>query len=416
MAELERSILSSWARHRRFAGRGALVLAGAGIAGFAGALAAPGGDTTIVQPVRQETHLVEVAVPVAVPAPAPEPPIVEADEPFECPKPPAFIEGKPAGRALSAEHEAYDYLLDEAALIGIAASPNRPELVATWSEDAIYVSFDDGRRFERVLDGPGRVADVAFDCHDRVYAWRTGLGLGVRDVAGESWRPLDPFDGKTLDEAHRDWGKRVVLAVRGDTVALGGPAKDRGDHGLVAITRDRGVSWRFNDLGYYDRFAGLALEDDGTAYAVTDWSDCMIDGSSATTIPRDLAAPTTDELGYYGASTVTADRTIYTRGADCGADLCVRGPNDTAWHRVTGLPKTIEAISLVPGASRPHVAAADRIYRLTGRRATRLAKMPDTVDLVDATNRALWIDDHGLLHRWSPRHGDRLLLGQRLSN
>lgn len=411
MGELERSILSSWVRYRRVAARAALILAGAGMAGFAGALAAPGGDTTIVQPVRQETHVVEVAVPVAAPDPAP--PIVEADEPFECPTPPTFVEGKPAGKAPSAELDPYDYVLGEAGLIGVAGSPTRPELVATWTDDAIYLSDDDGRRFERVLDGPGRVAGVAFDCHDRVYAWRLGLGLGVREAAGETWRPLDPFDTATLEEADPDWGKRVVLAVKGDTVAVGGPIKGRGDQGLVAITRDHGVTWRFVDLGYYDRFGGLSVEPDGTVFAVADWSDCMIDGSNALTIPPAPAPDTLRELGYHGASTVANGLTVYTLGGDCDGELCARGPKDTAWRRVAGLPKEIEAIELVPGASGPHVAANGRLYRLDGRRATRLTRMTAPVDLIDAAGRALSLRD-GLLHRWSPRHGTRRLLGQRL--
>ena len=51
------------------------------------------------------------------------------------------------------------------------------------------VSLDGGLTFTQVLDGPGAVRDVTFDCFGHAVALRANK-VGIRDGTRETWRAV----------------------------------------------------------------------------------------------------------------------------------------------------------------------------------------------------------------------------------
>jgi hypothetical protein len=143
--------------------------------------------------------------------------------------------------------------------------------IAAWDDQHVMLSTDAGVSFDRVLDGPGNVGAVAFDCFGNLVVVRDQQ-LGIREGARERWQ-------------------RVPAGLRGnedDPVALIGGGPDvimigiaRGDtwQARLAVSADLGASWWYSDLIEYwesSRATGRQTSD-GAIDIVLTTADCMSD-------------------------------------------------------------------------------------------------------------------------------------------
>ena len=121
---------------------------------------------------------INVPAPAPAPAPAPEPRAID-DDLGACP-----------ARHTRATEVAIAALPEEAS--SLAASWFDTRLLATWTEEHVYLSTDEGRSFQRVLAREGQIGHVAFDCHGRLHVARVAndgtIELGTRDDDGATER------------------------------------------------------------------------------------------------------------------------------------------------------------------------------------------------------------------------------------
>lgn len=152
-------------------------------------------------------------------------------------------------------------------MTGVYASPTNADWIVTWNDASIYFSSDGARSFRMVLEGPGRVHDVAIDCFGHVIAAR-GTQIGVLDNARETWR--DVLGIEMTERVYRgDYPAEPpdVWIVGGgpDVVVVGFIAPYSDWKTRVAISHDLARSWSYNDLdaeGFEGtHFAGIQRAD-----------------------------------------------------------------------------------------------------------------------------------------------------------
>jgi hypothetical protein len=125
--------------------------------------------------------------------------------------------------------------------------------IAAWNDEHVYVSTNAGSSFTRVLDGPGGVRDVDFDCHGRAIAVRGEL-VGVRASSREHWRALPGLglaDRRYPDSDYVHVPDVFILGGGPDVVIAGHAAATDANGARVAISEDLGDSWRYHDLHDY---------------------------------------------------------------------------------------------------------------------------------------------------------------------
>ncbi|MEZ4403180.1 MAG: hypothetical protein R3B06_24360 [Kofleriaceae bacterium] len=123
----------------------------------------------------------------------------------------------------------------------VMVAPSNAGWVAAWNQDHIYVSTDAGAHFARVLDGPGAVADVGFDCLGTVIAVR-GDQVGLRTGSAEVWRPIPGVRLSADDAPH------AAIVSGGPEVVVVGLVPTESWAPRVARSSDGGRRWRFHDL------------------------------------------------------------------------------------------------------------------------------------------------------------------------
>jgi hypothetical protein len=141
-------------------------------------------------------------------------------------------------------------LSPDLALRSVTTSRFDVRRLAAWNDDHVYASTDEGRTFQRVLDGAAHVVDAVFDCHGRLWVLRADGMLGRYDGAGEADHifPILRSVGVEPDV----YGARLV-PHDGVVVVLASDPADRDR--LIALRRDEHHRWQTASL--------LAGHDDG---------------------------------------------------------------------------------------------------------------------------------------------------------
>jgi len=279
----------------------------------------------------------------------------------------------PTCPAPSREHAApRDLQLDEA-VEHVRPSPTNASWIAAWNDQHIFISTDGGRVFARVLDGPGQVADVGFDCFGDVIAARDKM-LGVRVHAAERWRTVPDLAALAR-----------VIGGGPDVVVVGAPTGT--DYPTrIAASSDRGESWRFRDLDRAYEAANVTGRQsaDGTIRVGVAIADCDYSGIERETWRANGAsdpqrfATSGGSFGIYGDVTISGGK---------------RWSNGE-WRAIAGLDEYGEALE----APWPAVLRDGTVFRIDGATATRLPWCVDgTSPSIDPAGRVWMIDRNGQL-------------------
>lgn len=169
----------------------------------------------------------------------------------------------------------------DAPIAGFAGAPTDSRKIAVWTDEEVHVSADGGGSWDRVLDGPGGVLDVSFDCHGRVLALREGNGLGLRDGAREAWRTVPAMSMRAGDEAEPRYAPKLVGGGR--AMAVVGTREDDAGEAWAALSDDGGATWRHVSLGWYEGLASAAWHRD-TLQVALPWTDCRDEGIRLVTV------------------------------------------------------------------------------------------------------------------------------------
>ncbi len=181
----------------------------------------------------------------------------------------------------------------DGAIAGFAGAPTDSRRVAVWTDEEVHVSADGGGSWDRVLDGPGAVLGVSFDCHGRVLALRDGNGLGMRDGPREAWRSVPAMSMRVSDEAAPRYAPKVVGGGR--AVAVVGNREGDDGEAWAALSDDGGATWRHVSLGWYEGVSSAAWHRD-TLQVVLPWTDCRDEGIRLVTVtPRGVRAEEIEE-------------------------------------------------------------------------------------------------------------------------
>jgi len=217
----------------------------AGMLGFALGLA----SLLWARPARPPVIVVsQVAPPVAIEitltiTPAPQPPTPQPPSPPP-PPPPSRVDPDLLGPCPTPfmAGTAGD-LLPPPDIHSITLSHHDVRLLAMWSHEALHVSVDEGRTFQRVLDHLGEIGDAAFDCRGRLHVIRGDGDLGTYDPRSktERWTHVATFWSRG-DEV--DTGR---LILDGASVAVVGNTPARRDE-LRLVRRDEDGRWHAKHL------------------------------------------------------------------------------------------------------------------------------------------------------------------------
>ncbi len=407
----------------------------------------------------------EVAAEPKCPAPPPPPPavpvqIVTVPETPEKRFGPGSCPGReaPSDPALGAPWGRFDdsdRILDNQEFVGVAASPTRHGYLAAWSEAAVYFSDSDGRRFRRVLDGPGTVYDVAVDCRGAVFALRgneSGFMLGYASAKEQWWRPVNMRDTELVRNDDGDVVERgdaeVSLIAGGGWLAVTAPPgwfslTRESSRMAIAATRDGGVTWSFPSLpdeGLIENLAVFSIDNRSRLRMLGFEGDCMYDGTAMHTIELTggRAVAKTQLSTARQTHAAVASRWAYDTDS-CDAGVCALDlrskPSDESgymevnWRPVKGLPEpdmTGTSDGDQPGEELPAgIYVNGRVYahyrrhvlRLRGAVATIVGdRLPEDIGFVtmDSSYRLLGLSKDHKLVRWSRRHGVRHLRGQKI--
>jgi hypothetical protein len=223
--------------------------------------------------------------------------------------------------------------------------------LAAFDDEHVFVSTDGGLSFEQVLDGPGAVRDVTFDCFGRPVVLRDGNRVGVRDQSREQWRSVP---GMGTDD-----GSPNALIGGGPDVLVVGVDNSDTWHARVAVSADLGATWWYRDLADYweqSTVAGHQNTDGSIDVAITT-ADCMTDLTTWVRIGPD-GKVTRDELGDIGRISVYDDIAIATYGYHKDGEYRPgwKRFGDEDWHAIAGLPDG--ATQIVAGPL-PHMIAGE---------------------------------------------------------
>jgi hypothetical protein len=349
-------------------------------------------------PRAQVIVLPSVVVPPPAAAPAPAAPAPAAPAPAApagpaCPEP---VRDAPPGAV-------GDPGLDpDGGDLRVAAARTDARWIAAWNHLHVAISGDGGARFRRVLDGPGRVYDVTFDCRGRVYVLRGGARVGVRDDAGERWHEIPGLAEIAPDMD--DFGlHHARLAGGGPQIAVFGFPDDDDDLGLRAAIRDgHEGTWRYVDLGspaqpVQDPHVDAA----GTVHAVSPWTDGRTAGARRIAID-DGGLTRDEELGWHGSAHVHAGAGVYAHTLACDGTCWWPRPGARPRHVTGGPPYDMRGpVGVLVGGGAARLVEVDTVYRLDGGRARRVAAWPAGAEpmTVDAAGRVWGVDGRGQLVR-----------------
>ena len=341
MSELDRAVLAP----RRPWRRRMLVVAGASAAASLQVIALallvrPRAPRAIVvpKPMFAEAHVVAVCAPapVAPVAPTPPPPVIASVPPDDagaqraCPPPrtdaPRLTPGMP------------DEHVDR-----ITVAPSNAGWVAAWNDAHVFVSTDAGAHFARVLDGPGAVSDVGFDCFGTVAVVR-GQQLGVRTGDDERWSAVPGVELRGWPVEGEDRRGHAAIVSGGPEIVIVGRQQAESWAPRLARTDDLGAHWRYHDVE-------------------ADWEQPVVHGRQREDGTIAIAVPATDCAGE-GTTIVRVRRGALTTALGGWWPFPGQRVDDDA--RPAGLPE--DAV----WAGEELARAGDALYRVRGMRATRL--------------------------------------------
>lgn len=212
--------------------------------------------------------------------------------------------------------------------------------LAAWSEQTLYVSTDSGATFNQVLDGPGTIADVTFDCFGHPVVLRDGGAIGIRDQNREQWRTVP---GMRTDED----APKALVGGGPDVLVVGVDNGADTWHARVAVSADLGATWWYRDLAdYWESSSVTGHQDaDGTINIAITTADCMSDPTSWVRIGPDGKVER-DELGDIGHIAIYDDVAVATYGYN---DSGIYRPGwkrfgDEHWHAVNGAPQQAQLV------------------------------------------------------------------------
>ena len=243
----------------------------------------------------------------------------------------------------------------------LAPSPSNAGWIAAWNDEHVFASLDAGRTFARVLDGPGRVTGVGFDCFGTVVVVRERQ-VGLRVGADERWTTIDGVSLVTMPpdpDPALVRGQAAVVSGGPELVVVGliEPWRPR-----LARSADLGRTWRYHDLDadWESPVVRGRQREDGTIAITLPSSDCEAEAEAVVTI-RD------------GRVTSAFGGLWYEPGAPLERDELPAGLADGATWAGEGL-----------------VVAGGALHRLRGRGAIRLPHVVEADEYVaDAAGR-LW--------------------------
>ncbi|HWO19529.1 MAG TPA: hypothetical protein VNO30_12165 [Kofleriaceae bacterium] len=211
------------------------------------------------------------AAPIVISLPAPEPPpppsITSISVPITlnlappAPAPPA-PPTPPAPRALDGDLGPCPARHTRAADVEFATLPEDistlsaswfdTRLLAAWTGEHVYLSTDEGRSFQRVLDRAGEIGHVAFDCHGRLHVARVAndgtieIGTRERDELTERWTRAAATHAVTHANGLTSLGEVRLVPYAGHVALL---AQELGTKDRIAIVRrDERGRWRSTRL------------------------------------------------------------------------------------------------------------------------------------------------------------------------
>jgi hypothetical protein len=301
---------------------------------------------------------------------------------------------------------------------GIAVSPDVPGVIALWSELEIWLSGDNGGRFQRVLDGPGPVGAVVIGEDGTVYAIR-GARLGALPAEGKPrWHEL-PFEGQTIAFSfggdYLAWFARVTLNEQEGHYAR-----------LLTLSEDQGRSWfllKIMDTTSHDSGV-IRISDAGEI-------EFIYDESSAPDLPPALKRykgradrRILQARGEYYTPYVAGvghDGTVYIPGSYCDgvAAVCV-ATRDGHETKVVGGVKAVDGAIVDDPSSLSRVLtdgkvtyslAAEGLFTLRAGVAEVVSEpAPEGFRLmaIEGSDQVLGVVG-GSLVRWSKKHGFRIL-------
>ncbi|HVV84558.1 MAG TPA: hypothetical protein VHE35_15930, partial [Kofleriaceae bacterium] len=240
----------------------------------------------------------------------------------------------------------------------VTASPSNAGWIAAWNADHVYVSTDAGAHFDRVLDGPGAVSAVGFDCFGTVAVVRDEQ-LGLRVDGVERWQPVPGVELMAGEGDGRE-GHAAIVSGGPDLVVVGRVTDWRP---RIARSADLGAHWSYADLDvdWETPVVHGRQREDGTIAIGLPSSDCAGDVEQQVTV---RGGKVTSEPGMAWPAP--------GQGVDLDGERPAAMPADATWVG-DGL-----------------AVAGDGLYRVRGPHVTRLPYVVEGDDYVaDAAGR-LW--------------------------
>jgi hypothetical protein len=222
------------------------------LAAFCFGLAIAAAVVALIEP-PTATNIVVMVPPVIV-SPPPRPPRAVTATTAACPAP-----------SLDAHMHALGRPDERVAHLTVATTDTA--WIAAWTDAHVFVSRDGGAHYVQVLDGPGNVADVGFDCFgDAIVVRNASVAIATPAGGDEAWRRVPGLNAARIPARVIGGGPDVVIVGGGPDVAW---------LSRIASSSDRGRTWRYRDLDTGETDEAFGSEDrDGTIrVAVTDY-DC----------------------------------------------------------------------------------------------------------------------------------------------
>jgi hypothetical protein len=262
----------------------------------------------------------------------------------------------------------------------VLVAPSNAGWLAAWNADHVFVSTDAGRTFTRVLDGPGPISDVGFDCFGTVVVVRKQL-VGLRVGGDEGWSQVPGVDLLAWRDEHDDEREGHAAVVGGGPeVVIVGRVGGESWNPRVARSGDLGGHWRYHDLE-------------------ADWETPVIRGRQEADGSIHVGLPSSDCAGD-SESVFSIRGGVVTDGGIAAWPELFHAVEDE--ERPAGLPEDAVWVG-------EHLArAGDALYRVRGARARRLPLA------LDPDDQAYYLLD-GAGRVWTVRCGQLLLLGKQPS-
>ncbi len=312
--------------------------------------------------------------------------------------------------------------------LNAATSPERPQLLAIWTEAGVLLSRDDAASFQKIFEDATRIWDVALE-NERVWVLH-GRQLHRLDPDGSehSW-PMPPYVDTDLWFASvDDYGTAPQLAASANWVVVAVPHPDTSR--LVRLVgRHRGGRWRTSlaesamdsaSIGV-NAYQGLRVDQRGRVEVTVDWGQGTECGVGYISSYRGrlgqalrLGAEYQDPFEQFRAH----DGLVYGYCPEQDDErLCVhplsaaRPANDREvelpWTPTTPEIRVEDQLTVVRSRTRTVAIADRRLLALDGGRTTTLATdAPDDVELlsVDALGRPVLASGLTIV-RWAPGRG-----------